>query len=85
MTAVAGNPAIAAYQIADEPDASLTRCPDTVQAIADRAALVHALDDSAPTYVTISNGTARPMGSGARWTSSDSSSTRSPSTATTRA
>lgn len=53
VTAVAGNPAIAAYQIADEPDASLTRCPDTVQAIADRAALVHALDDSAPTYVTI--------------------------------
>ncbi len=53
VTAVAGNPSIAAYQIADEPDASLTRCPDTVQAIADRAALVHALDDSAPTYVTI--------------------------------
>jgi hypothetical protein len=51
---VAGHEAIVAYQIADEPDAAISQCPGTVEAIADRAALVRSLDPAALTYVTIS-------------------------------
>lgn len=54
IRAIAGHPAIAAYQIADEPDASVGTCAGVVSAMRDRAQLVASLDPSTPTYVTIS-------------------------------
>jgi hypothetical protein len=54
VNGVAGHPAIAAYQVSDEPDSSVAECPGTVEKIADRASLVRSIDPSAPTYVTIS-------------------------------
>jgi hypothetical protein len=52
--AVAGHPAIAAYQIADEPDASVGVCPNVVAQVRARAELVASIDPGAPTYLTIS-------------------------------
>jgi hypothetical protein len=52
--AAAGHPAIAAYQITDEPDGSLGECPEVVAQVRARAELVASIDSSAPTYLTIS-------------------------------
>ena len=54
VASVAGNPAIVAYQITDEPDSSVTQCPNVVDQVRARAALVASLDPGTPTYVTIS-------------------------------
>lgn len=48
---VAHHPAIAAYQIADEPRA--TNCPNSPADIKARAELVSSIDSSKPTYVTV--------------------------------
>jgi hypothetical protein len=48
---IAGHPAVAAYQIADEP--RTTNCPNAAEQISERATLVHSLDPGAPTYVTV--------------------------------
>jgi hypothetical protein len=52
--AIAGHPAIAAYQLSDEPNYARIHCPSTVQQHRDRAALIKSIDPSKPTYVTIS-------------------------------
>jgi hypothetical protein len=54
VTAIAGHPAIAAYQLSDEPNYARTKCPNTVQQHRERAALIKSIDPSKPTYVTIS-------------------------------
>ena len=51
---VAGHPAIAAYQLSDEPNYARLRCATAVQQHRDRAALIKSVDPSKPTYVTIS-------------------------------
>jgi hypothetical protein len=48
---VAGHPAIAAYQIADEP--RVTSCPRATADMAARSELVRESDPSAPTFVTV--------------------------------
>lgn len=52
VSAVAGHPAILAYQIDDEPNARL--CPTAPQQIKARSDLVHSIDPSKPTYVVVS-------------------------------
>jgi hypothetical protein len=51
VSRVAGHPAVAAYQIADEP--RTTHCPNVAAQIAERADLVKSIDPDAPTYVTV--------------------------------
>jgi hypothetical protein len=52
VSAVAGHPAILAYQIDDEPNARL--CPTAPSQIRARSDLVHSIDPSKPTYVVVS-------------------------------
>jgi hypothetical protein len=54
VAAVAGHPAIAAYQLSDEPNYARLHCPSAVQQHRDRAALIKSVDPSKPTYLTIS-------------------------------
>ena len=55
VTPIAGHPAIAAYQIDDEPNTARTHgCPQVVDQIRARTQLLHSLDPSTPTYVVIS-------------------------------
>ena len=54
VTAIAGHPGIAAYQLSDEPNYARLHCPNAVQDHRNRSALIHSLDPSKPTYVTIS-------------------------------
>ncbi|HYP22728.1 MAG TPA: hypothetical protein VEV43_04070, partial [Actinomycetota bacterium] len=49
--AIAGHPAITAYNVADEPN--FRQCPDSPQEIAARARLVKSLDPANPTYVVV--------------------------------
>jgi hypothetical protein len=51
---VAGHPAIAAYQLSDEPNYARLHCANAVQQHKDRAALIKSVDPSKPTYLTIS-------------------------------
>ncbi|HEX2294303.1 MAG TPA: hypothetical protein VHN37_03245 [Actinomycetota bacterium] len=51
VAAIAGHPAIVAYNVADEPN--YNRCPDSPGEIAERARLVKELDPSKPTYVVV--------------------------------
>lgn len=51
VTAIAGHPAIVAYNVADEPN--FRQCPDSPAEIAARARLVKQLDPSKPTYVVV--------------------------------
>jgi hypothetical protein len=55
VAAIAGHPAIAAYQIDDEPNyARREGCPQVVDQMRARHALVKSLDPSNPTYLTMS-------------------------------
>jgi hypothetical protein len=55
VLAIAGHPAILAYQIDDEPgDARTHGCPQVAKQIRQRSALVHALDPGSQTYVVVS-------------------------------
>jgi hypothetical protein len=55
VSAIAGHPAILAYQIADEPDRARARgCSRVPQQIKARSALVHSIDPGAPTYIVVS-------------------------------
>lgn len=55
ISEVAGHPAIAAYQVADEPNyARVEGCPDAAGDIRRRAELIRSIDPTKPTYVTIS-------------------------------
>jgi hypothetical protein len=54
VAAVAGHPAIVAYQITDEPDSSVGVCANVVEQVRARAELISSLDPSVPTYLTIS-------------------------------
>ena len=51
VQAIAGHPAVAAWQISDEPKA--TKCPNAAQQHRDRTALIHQYDPR-PTYTVIS-------------------------------
>lgn len=52
--AVAGHPAILAYQISDEPEKEYRDgCPGAVQQHKDRTKLIHGLDPGKPTYTVI--------------------------------
>lgn len=55
VAAIAGHPAILAYQIADEPNyARVSGCPDVASQIRRRSELIHSVDPAATTYVVIS-------------------------------
>lgn len=51
VRSVAGNPAIVAYYLGDEPH--VTECPGAPQLFRERSALVHSLDPSAKTFTVI--------------------------------
>jgi hypothetical protein len=54
VSAIAGHPAIAAYQIADEVDRATARgCPDVPADVAARDAVIHSVVPDADTYVTV--------------------------------
>lgn len=54
LSEIGGHPAIAAYYIADEPSiARASGCPEAVDAVRARSALVESLDPSHPTFVTL--------------------------------
>ena len=53
---IAGHPAIAAYQIADEPNYDrVAGCPGVGRHLRNRSELVHSLDPGVPTYVVVSS------------------------------
>jgi hypothetical protein len=54
IRAIAGHPAIFAYQITDEPNGSIDSCPRVVHQVRARAELISSLDPSSPTYLTVS-------------------------------
>ena len=55
VAAIAGHPAIAAYQVDDEPNSARTDgCPNVAAQIKARTQLLHSIDPSKPTYVVIS-------------------------------
>jgi hypothetical protein len=55
VAAIAGHPAIAAYQVDDEPNNARTHgCPDVAAQIKARTQLLHSIDPSKPTYVVVS-------------------------------
>jgi hypothetical protein len=55
VSAIAGHPAILAYQIDDEPDrARAAGCSAVPRQIRARSALLHAIDPGVPTYIVVS-------------------------------
>ncbi|HEX2294302.1 MAG TPA: hypothetical protein VHN37_03240 [Actinomycetota bacterium] len=55
VAAIAGHPAILAYQVADEPSFAMTDpgCPRVPEQIRERSDLIHSIDPAATTYVVI--------------------------------
>jgi hypothetical protein len=55
VTAIAGHPAILAYQVADEPSFAMVDpgCPRVPQQVRARSDLIHSLDPGATTYVVV--------------------------------
>jgi hypothetical protein len=58
VQAVAGHPAIALYQITDEPNGALFHCPDVPDQVKARGEMIKSIDPSAVTYVTLATDTA---------------------------